>query len=216
MDQRAAPVPDADLVARIALGDEMALAEIYDRHAEAVFGAAVRLLGDRAAAEEIVQETWLVLWNRAERYDPRIGSLVAWLFTIARNRCVDRLRAAGRRPSLVSIGAPGEDADEEALERALAAGEPVGGAGPDADPADAVARRWTRSVVRAVVATLPDTERAVIELAYDEGLSQSEVSARLGWPLGTVKTRTRRALLRLREALGDTLAESAGGVDGSR
>lgn len=206
-------VTDAELVTRIVQGDEAAFAEVYDRHAEAVFRAAMRMLGDRFAAEEVVQETWLVLWNRAERFDASLGSLVAWLLTIARNRSLDRLRAARRRPALVSVGGSDDDEpDAEALERALAAGGRADGSADERDPEAAAMLRWQRSVVRGVLDLLPDQERRAIELAYDEGLSQAEIAVRLGWPLGTVKTRTRRALHRLRAALGETRED----LDGAR
>jgi RNA polymerase sigma-70 factor (ECF subfamily) len=214
------PESDPGLMARVVLGDEDAFAALYDRYAAAVFGAAVRLLGDRNVAEEVVQETYLALWNRADRFNPAAGSLVGWLLTIARNRSVDRLRAAGRRPALVSIGGQSGDdmPDDEAFERVLAAGEPVGMAAVAQDPEDALERSWTRGVVRAVIAGMPDMERVALELAYDEGLTQTEIAERLGWPLGTVKTRTRRALLRLRGALEGVLGDgdATGGARGSR
>ena len=216
MDPSPGPASDAELVARVAAGDESAFGEVYDRYAQAVFGSAARLLGDRGAAEEVVQETWLTLWNRADRYDAARGSLVAWLLAIARNRSMDRFRAARRQPSLVPIGSTGDEPDDAALERALAAGEPIGTPDTDVDPEAAATRRWTRAVVRSVLTTLPDAERMALELAYDDGLSQAEIAARTGWPLGTVKTRTRRGLLRLRDALGDTLDESTGGARGAR
>ena len=201
--------PDAALVAAVAAGSEAALAELYDRHADAVHAAALRLLGDRQGAEDVVQEAFLTLWNRADRFDPALGSLAAWLLTVARNRAVDRLRAAGRRPQLVSL--PPTSADDEpdssALERLAAERNVVGGAGPAVtDPVVALDLAERRAAVRRVVGGLAEPERAAILLAYRDGLSQSEIAARLGWPLGTVKTRTRRALARLREALGPDYA----------
>ena len=94
---------EAALVGEVAAGSQDALASLYDRHADAVFAAAIRLTSDRQVAEEVVQETFLALWNRAELFDPAAGSLAAWIHTIARNRTVDRLRAAGRRPNLVAL-----------------------------------------------------------------------------------------------------------------
>src|SRR3970040_3130661 len=94
-------------MAGILAGDQSALGVLYDRHADAVFRLSYRLLGDRGRAEEVLQETILAVWNRAELYDPRIASLPAWLMTIARNRSVDRLRARGRRPALLSLSAGG-------------------------------------------------------------------------------------------------------------
>src|SRR5919205_1961245 len=100
---------DAALVREVAAGSESALATLYDRHADAVYAAACRLTSDRQIAEEVVQETFLALWNRAELFDPNAGSLGSWLRAIARNRTVDRLRAAGRRPSLVGIRTDDDD-----------------------------------------------------------------------------------------------------------
>src|ERR1700752_3972705 len=121
---------EAALVREIASGSQDALAAIYDRHVDAVFAAATRLTSDRQVAEEVVQETFLALWNRAELFDPRTGSLAAWLHTIARNRTVDRLRAMGRRPGLrpVSSIRQEDEADSSALERIAGSGAVVGGA----------------------------------------------------------------------------------------
>jgi RNA polymerase sigma-70 factor (ECF subfamily) len=207
VEGRSGPRDDAALVAEVAAGSEAALAELYDRHVHAVHAAAMRLLGDRQAAEDVVQETFLSLWNCAERFDPAVGSLAAWIFTIARNRAVDRLRAAGRRPTLVSL--PPVDASDTsdggaferlASERGIATGTPLVG-----DPAAELAATETRAAVRAAVAELPDAERTAILLAYGDGFSQGEIAARLGWPLGTVKTRTRRALARLRLVLAEVV-----------
>jgi RNA polymerase sigma-70 factor (ECF subfamily) len=198
---------DAALVREVAAGSEAALATLYDRHADAVYAAACRLTADRQVAEEVVQETFLALWNRAELYDPAAGSLAAWLHTIARNRTVDRLRAAGRRPNLIALSsAAGIDEDgTAALERIASAGDVLGGANLGPGPEGSVEAAELRATVQDALAAMPDQERTVIELAYREELSQSEIAERLGWPLGTVKTRTRRALLRLRTLLaGDT------------
>ncbi len=202
-------IDDATLVRAVAAGSEDALATLYDRHGGAVFGAALRLVADRQLAEEVAQETFLVMWNRAESFDPALGSLAAWLHTIARNRAVDRLRAVARRPRLVSAASVRPDAETEAaaLER-IAAGDGIGGSGsisgsggthgPEADLLTAE----LRATIRDALAAMPETERAVIILAYRDELRQSEIAARLGWPIGTVKTRTRRALLKLRDVLG--------------
>lgn len=199
---------DATLVRAVAAGSHDALAALYDRHVDAVFAAASRLTSDRGMAEDVVQETFLALWDRAETYDPGIGSLAAWLHTIARNRTVDRLRAAGRRPnllplSLVASGPGGsDDADHDSLERVLAAGSLVAGSVPPPSPEREFALQELATALRTALAEMPEDERRVIVMAYAEDLSQSEIAERLDWPLGTVKTRTRRALRRLREVLG--------------
>jgi len=200
---------DAALVREVAAGSHDALAALYDRHGDGVFAAACRLTSDRGMAEEVVQETFLALWNRAETFDPTLGSMAAWLHTIARNRTVDRLRAAGRRPDLVplSVVAGGgfgssDEPDADALERVLARGSMVAGGAPAGSPEAAFALQELRVTLQAALATMPEDERLVIVLAYGEDLSQSEIAEQLGWPLGTVKTRTRRALARLRDVLG--------------
>src|SRR6185503_860748 len=198
---------DLALVRDVAGGSQDALATLYDRHAEAVYVAACRLTSDRQVAEEVVQETFLALWNRAELFNPDAGSLAAWLHTIARNRTVDRLRAAGRRPNLVPLSsAAGDDEhDTAALERIAASGTVLGGADLGPGPEGELAATELREVIRGALAQLPEHERTALVLAYSSELTQSEIAERLGWPLGTVKTRTRRALMRLREVLSDEL-----------
>jgi RNA polymerase sigma-70 factor (ECF subfamily) len=199
------------LVREVAAGSQDALAALYDRYADAVYAAAIRLTSDRQVAEEVVQETFLALWNRAELFDPDTGSLAAWLHTIARNRTVDRLRAAGRRPSLVPLSAAAgtNEHDTAALERIAASGTVLGGADLGPGPEGELAAAELRDVIRSALAELPEHERTALVLAYSSDLTQSEIAERLGWPLGTVKTRTRRALLRLREALSDELGPAA-------
>jgi RNA polymerase sigma-70 factor (ECF subfamily) len=206
-EDRPGSADDAALVREVAAGSEDALASLYDRHADGVYAAACRLTSDRQVAEEVVQETFLALWNRAELFDPAVGSLAAWIHTIARNRTVDRLRAAGRRPTLVplSSAAGGDEQDTAALERLVASGRVLGGADLGPGPEGALESAELRATLQDALATMPDNERTVIVLAYREELSQSEIAARLGWPLGTVKTRTRRALLRMREILASEL-----------
>jgi RNA polymerase sigma-70 factor (ECF subfamily) len=199
-------VPDEVLVRRLIDGSQVALAQLYDRHSQTVYAAAVRVGRDPGIAADVVQETFLALWDRAEMFDPQLGSLRAWLHTIARNRAVDRLRAARRHDRAVAFstyaGAEGDDGS--VAEWLVAAGSPVAMAGPETSPEAVITDRETRQSLAAALATLEPNERAVIELAYAAGLSQSEVAERLGWPLGTVKTRTRRALRRLRDGLAAT------------
>jgi RNA polymerase sigma-70 factor (ECF subfamily) len=206
---RPATADDAALVREVASGSEDALAILYDRHVDAIFGAAYRLTSDRQVAEEVVQETFLALWNRAELYDPSAGSLAAWLHTIARNRTVDRLRSAGRRPNLVALSATQgpDDNDTATLDRLVADGTVVAGTMPDPGPEWTAEAREVREAIRTALAGMPEPERRVIVMAYQDELSQSEIAGRLGWPLGTVKTRTRRALRRLREVLAGELGE---------
>jgi RNA polymerase sigma-70 factor, ECF subfamily len=197
---------DAGLVASLARGDASALEALYDRYADPIYRAAFRRLGDRQLAEEVLQDTYLALWNRAELFDPSAGSLLAWLSTIARNRAIDRLRALGRRPSALPLSAMvDDDADDWSMDRALARGDLVGGGLTETDPVVVADRAALRGEIGAALERIPADERQVLELAYYHDLSQSEIATRLGWPLGTVKTRTRRALLRLRGALEPSL-----------
>src|SRR5262245_10472838 len=202
---------DAALVREVASGSQDALAALYDRYVDAVYAAAIRLTSDRQVAEEVVQETFLALWNRAELFDPNTGSLAAWLHTIARNRTVDRLRAAGRRPNLVplSAAAGADEHDTAALERIAATGTVLGGADLGPGPEGELAAAELRDVIRGALAELPEHERTALVLAYSSELTQSEIAVKLGWPLGTVKTRTRRALMRLREVLSEELGPAA-------
>jgi RNA polymerase sigma-70 factor (ECF subfamily) len=210
------PISDEGLVREMIGGSEAALGSLYDRHGNVVFAAALRTGTDRGIAAEVVQETFLALWNQAERFDPDRGSLLSWLLTIARNRAIDRLRAAGRHDRAVAFSSFGQ-ADQDDLSTAewlTSSGELIGSAGPEPTPEVALTSREDRSAVEAAVAALDPMERAVIVLAYGSGLSQSEIAARLDWPIGTVKTRTRRALRRLRDRLEET--HGSAGASGAR
>jgi RNA polymerase sigma-70 factor (ECF subfamily) len=171
---------DSELVARIAQGDERAFLMIYDRHAARVHALTLRILNDPMLAEEATQDTFLKLWGRARMYLNERGSLILWLLTIARRTALDRLRLEGRRPML------SDSNDPEDLWQTI----------PDLDTMPEEAR-W-RSLHFAVQ-SLQAEHRQVIELAYYQGLSQSEIAEVLGWPLGTVKTRIRSAMEHLRE-----------------
>jgi RNA polymerase sigma-70 factor (ECF subfamily) len=185
---------DDRLVAeRIAMGDEAAFAAAYDRHAPLVYGAVVRFVGDREAAAEVVQDAFMALWRRAHQFDASSGSLAGWLLGIARHRAIDRYRAESRRPTAAAVS----------LADSFTSAEPVfaeapSGFGSDFDPTEVAELHWRQSVVRTLVADLPESERDVLMLAYARGLSQTEIAERTGTPLGTVKSRTRRALAHLR------------------
>jgi RNA polymerase sigma-70 factor (ECF subfamily) len=214
MSRQAGLPDDARLVRAVAEGSQDALASLYDRHADAVFAVATRLTPDRQVAEEVVQETFLALWNRAELFDPSAGSLAAWLHTIARNRTVDRLRAAGRRPNLIGMGAVAGsgETDGAALDRLVALDREAAGRSA-VDPSHELDQAELRASLREALATMPENERTVILLAYQEDLSQAQIARRLAMPIGTVKTRTRRALHRLRDVLGPALRPGAPPAD---
>jgi RNA polymerase sigma-70 factor, ECF subfamily len=206
------PASDTALVRQLIEGSEDALATLYDRHSPGVFASALRYSGDRSIAAEVLQDTFMTLWNRAEQFDESRGSLAGWLSSIAHNRAVDHLRAARRRGAVPFSSFGDDDADGDAVGQWLEMnGRLLGAAPPEVGPETAALHQEARSSIAAGIATLGHAERRVIMLAYQEGLSQVEIAARLGWPLGTVKTRTRRALLQLRERVEDSRA-----ADGAR
>jgi RNA polymerase sigma-70 factor (ECF subfamily) len=175
-----AAVSDLELVSRVARRDESALGLLYDRYGSAALALAVRVLGDRAEGEDVVQEAFVRVWEDASGYREDRGSVAAWLVTSVRNRAIDRLRRRGAR--------------ERATERA-AAERPLA-TGPLELPDEDSAPR-----IRAALRELPPDQRETIELAYFQGLTQTELSARLGQPLGTIKSRIRLGMKKLREAM---------------
>ena len=194
---------DARLVGRIAAGDEAAFVIAYDRHSSYLFGSLVRFLGDREAASEIVQDAFMALWRRAPQFDATAGSLLTWLLSIARHRAIDRLRAEGRRPmrDAASLDAFVGDGAAGGAGSSRPDVPPELVAGTSTDPGTVASRRWVQSVVRTGISELPPNEREVIVLGYSLDLSQAQIAERLEWPIGTVKSRTRRALAQLRTSL---------------
>jgi RNA polymerase sigma-70 factor, ECF subfamily len=190
---RSDPAPaEGALMARVAAGDAEAFARIYDRHVRAVYSYLAAQLGGAAEAEEVCQEAFLSLWRHAARFDPRRGGVRGWLIGIARHGAIDRQRAEARR------------ARAETAAQAVAALEP-----PD-DPVSRVgADRAEAARVRRVLAGLPADQREVLLLVHYGGLSQREIADVTGVPLGTVKSRLRLGLRRLRDAVGVPLAAEA-------
>ena len=173
---------DEDLIRCILSGDEVALGVLYDRYGGRVYSVAKRILQDAGAAEEVLQDIFHQLWRAAKSYDSARGALGSWLLVMARNRSIDRLRR--RTP---------------AVEEEIAAN--LHGALPDIQ--SVAARNEMAGRVRAALQALPEPQRQAMELAYFEGLTQSEISKRTGDPLGTVKTRLRTALASLKAELGE-------------
>jgi RNA polymerase sigma-70 factor (ECF subfamily) len=171
---------DEALLQSVAGSDRAAFEVLYHRYVRSVFGLALRKLGDRAQAEEVVQEAFTAVWRSAGSYRPERGSAGGWLYTVARNATVDRLRREGRADTVAELPelTSSESGPEELAEQSDTA--------------------WR---IHRALEELNDNEREVIELAYWSGLSQSEVASFLNQPLGTVKTRTRSALARLAEVL---------------
>jgi RNA polymerase sigma-70 factor, ECF subfamily len=171
--------PARDLLAlqRLQSGDEAALAELYDRYSALLYGVALRILHHPPEAEDALQEAWVQVWNQCSHYDARRGSVPAWLVTIARTRALDRLRRNASRGRVELQAAPATDA---------------------ADPVDAAAHGKLRDTLARALAALDPKQRQVLEIAYFEGLSQSQIAARLGAPLGSVKYWARQGLLHLK------------------
>jgi len=168
---------------RVAEGDSAALAALYDHYADLLYSLALRIVGSTSDAEEVLQDTWMQVWRSARAYDAARGAVGAWLVTIARTRALDRLRSLGSRRRA-----------ETAASEAVAEPPP-----PAPDPAAGYARRMLRKDVASALTALAPQQRQVVELAYFEGFSQTEIAARLNAPLGTVKSWTRQALAKLRE-----------------
>lgn len=187
-------VVDAALLARVAARDPGAIATLYDRHARMLYSLIVRILRDRSEAEDVLQDVFVRAWTRVETYNRDLGSPLAWLIRIARNRAIDRLRARGVRERSV---------DE--------APQPPEVASPEAT---AALSERQRAVTRALDVLTPD-QRTLIECAYFRGLSQTELAAEFGLPLGTVKTRIRTGMQALRRALQHVDAASGAGLRGS-
>ena len=178
----------AALIGRVAEGDQSALTTLYDATSRLVFGLILRVVVDRSTAEEVLLDVYTQVWRQASTYDIKRGAPLAWLMTIARTRSIDRLRSGKH-----------EHQNRESLD---AIGEITSNtASPEADSVTAERRQ----LVRAALDTLSAEQREVIELAYYAGLSHSEIALKLGQPLGTVKTRTRLGMMKLRDMLRPAL-----------
>ena len=175
---------DVALLNRIADRDDRALGELYDRHSRLLFGLILRIVRERGDAEEILQEVFVQAWTRASTYSAALGTPAGWLIGIARNRAIDRLRTNTVR-----------------LRTAEQAPRPVPVETPEAHASNSERQRDVQRVLEA----LPTEQRELIELAYFEGLTQSELAARFNLPLGTVKTRVRTGLQALRSLLQRSL-----------
>jgi RNA polymerase sigma-70 factor, ECF subfamily len=159
-------------------GDQQAMGELYDRYSSLIYSVALRMLGDTGAAEDILQEVFMQLWRKPAVFDSARGSLAAWLAVIARNRAIDAIRK--RKP-------------ETDIEDVIVSVEP--------DLAGEAERNRTADHIRRKVSEMPDLQRSALEMAFFEGLTHSEIAAKTGTPVGTVKTRIRTALISLRTAL---------------
>jgi RNA polymerase sigma-70 factor (ECF subfamily) len=181
----------------MARGEERAASELYDRHAGVMFGLALRMVGESADAEEVVLDAFSQAWRDASRYDTSRGSVTGWLTTIVRTRALDLIRARGRRARMVDSAGANTEA-------------PAGMGEGFPQPDRGVMAGERASAVAAALGTLPAPQRHAIELAFFEGLTHHETAERLREPLGTVKTRIRLGMLKLRDLLGHVAPEGAG------
>jgi RNA polymerase sigma-70 factor, ECF subfamily len=192
----AAPPPGEEawngLVERAAGGDQSAMADLYDASSARVFGLAVRILGDRNAAEDVVVEVYAQAWKSASSFDAQRGKVRAWLLTLTRSRAIDVLRSRRREPPSDPLDAASEVHS--------------GGPGPE----DQSSELQRRNYVRAALENLRPEQRQAIELAYFSDFSHSEIALKLGQPLGTIKTRIRLGMIALRELLQHMAAASSG------
>lgn len=170
---------DAALIARLRAGDQTAMADLYDRYSGIVYGVALRVLGDTTAAEDVLQEVFLQLWRHPYVFNADRGRLAPWLAVVARNRAIDVMRKR----------APAETIDELPISTGV-------------NLEDVTAQRLAVEKVRTVLAGLPAEQRKCLEMAFFEGMTHTEIAAKTGEALGTVKTRIRSALLAVRKALG--------------
>jgi RNA polymerase sigma-70 factor (ECF subfamily) len=184
MPAEATPAQEARLIERLRAGDPDALRELYDRFGRITFGFLINALGDRAAAEDVQQQVFLEVWQRADRYDPSRGKLLTWVMTIARSRAIDQLRR--RVP---------EPLDPHAASSAAESGGPQGD-----ERIEQLAEQWR---MRELLDRLPKAEADLLRLRFYGQLSQSEIAERDGIPLGTVKTRMFSGLRRLRELIDE-------------
>ncbi len=176
---------DAELLRRIAGGDRFAFSDFYNQYSGLLFSIAVKVLNDSREAEDVLQEVFMQIWNKADTYDLLLGKPASWAVTLTRNKAIDRVRASQRRSKLL------EQATVEA------------GVLPDDSPSanERLYGKENAEMIRSVVAALPSDQKRAIELAFFSGLTQDEIAKTLQEPLGTIKARIRRGMLKLREKL---------------
>ena len=172
-------------MARVQRGDGTAFQELYDAHADVVYSVAMHILADAGDAQDVMQEVFLKIWNASELYDPVFGKVVSWLITITRHRCLNRIRSGKRRSAAYHACAEAEEA-----------GSPCA-----PDSVELLLRKETAAAVQHALASLPPEQSEAIRLTFLQGLTHEETAQKLNAPLGTIKARVRRGLIRLREQL---------------
>ncbi len=185
------PLDDFALLRAIVDRDKAAFHQFYERHSGVLFSLALKILSDRSDAEDVLQDTFIQVWKIARSFDESRGKPLAWLIMLTRSRSIDRLRSRQTRVRVVDSVRP---QDSDTLR----------------SPAQQVAASETHRAIRQALAALPFEQRTPIELAYFGGLTQTEIARKLGEPLGTVKTRIRTGMIRLREQLGSSAAVTRG------
>lgn len=188
MHPEQAQITDVEILRAVAGGDEQALGQLYDRYRLILFGLILRILRSQPEAEDVLQEVFLQVWRRASSFDEARGRPFTWLVTLARSRAIDRLRSLSAR-------------ERTATEAANEATDQISDAATDAVKSEQA------EVVRRALSGLPEEQRRTLVLAYFEGLTQTEIAEKLNTPLGTVKTRMRSGMIKLRELLGDRMED---------
>lgn len=184
-----ATLRDDELMDRLAGRDLIAFEALYDRYGDLVYSVSLRIVGDTYVAEDVTQDVFLRVWRRPDQFDLSRGKFVTWLLSVARNRSIDQRRSLSRRLRHEALPATEEDEDVLPSEDARD------------DPALATVLSEERAAVRAALAVLPPEQRLAIQLAYFGGMTQQEIANTLGQPLGTVKTRMRLGMQKMRNAL---------------
>lgn len=185
VNETPSPDPDVELLRRIARQDSGAFAEFYDRHSALMFSVACKILNDPTDAEDVLQETFVQIWEKAAHFDPKLGKASSWAAILTRNKAIDRSRASQRRSRL----------NDEAGNEMAIANEVAGTVN------EAVHGHDQAKIIQSAIVELPQEQRQAIELAYFSGLTQHEISEKLQQPLGTIKARIRRGLLKLRDQM---------------
>ncbi len=182
---------DARLLGRVAQGDKTAFAQLYDRLSRPLYATALRVVRDATEAQDIVHDTFVSVWEKADSFKASRGTVFAWALTLVRNRAIDRVRLRHRRAQLLTASVPSDFGYDE------------NNSGPAANEAATLGDEAT--AVRAAVSTLPADQKRALELAFFSGLTQRQIAEKLSEPLGTVKARIRRGLLKLRDSLARRL-----------
>jgi RNA polymerase sigma-70 factor (ECF subfamily) len=184
---------DSELIAQVAEGDARSLEALYERYSRVIYSFSLRIVGDGQIAEEVLQEVFFRAWRQGKNFESSKGSLITWLLSITHNLSIDEVRKRNRRPQradssepellLASLVDTSEDVEQQAWISVL------------------------RDTIQGAMDGLPPAQREVIEMAYFQGLTQREIAERLNEPLGTVKTRMRLGILKLRDSLGEQLGD---------